>query len=180
MIDAFDVAIFEDRNANGTFDDTVDNLLGTVSHTGGLLSGATVSLTAEVAGVLQFFGNPIHVFVDSANAVLESREDNNVGNTEPACSFLPPMPAPLTPVENWSWNSSPVQPTKVNVISTPIVVDLDVDGFPEVAFTSRSNSALGAIRIVSGLDGSELFTVEGRDLSANDTSCRDAMGVGAV
>ena len=97
VADSFDVALFEDRNANGSFEAAVDNVLGTITHEGGLTAGASIFLDAEVSGVLEFFANPIHAFVDSANAIVESREDNNVGNTDPACSFQPPVPGPLTP-----------------------------------------------------------------------------------
>ena len=169
VIDTFDVALFEDRNTNDTFEVEADSLLGTVTHAGGLSAGTSIFLDAEVSGVLEFFGVPIHAFVDSANAVIEAREDNNVGHTEPACSFEPPVPGPLTPVLNWSWTGSDVEPSRGSVISTPIVVDLDLDGIPEVVFTSRGRgSANGSIRVVSGLDGRDLFTVEG--LNARGTS----------
>jgi hypothetical protein len=168
-VGSFDIAVFEDRNLNGNFEPASDNLLGTATHEGGLAAGGTADHTVAVAGVLEFFANPVHVFVDHANAIAESREDNNVGNTEPACNFVPPVFGPLTPVEGWTWDSSTVQPNRIDVISTPLVIDLDLNGTPEVVFTSRAGNA-AIIRVVSGIDGTELFAVDAAGLEPNATS----------
>ncbi|MGH9463446.1 MAG: FG-GAP-like repeat-containing protein, partial [Vicinamibacteria bacterium] len=60
-------------------------------------------------------------------------------------------------------------PNRIDVISTPIVIDLDVNGTPEVLFTSRAGS-FGVIRVVSGLDGTEVFAVDAEGLEPNATS----------
>ncbi|MGH9461458.1 MAG: PKD domain-containing protein, partial [Vicinamibacteria bacterium] len=112
VMDSFDVAIFEDRNANGSFEAAVDNPVGAVTHEGGLAAGDSAMHIAEVSGVLEFFASPIHFFVDRADAIAESREDNNVGSTEPACNFVPPVFGAFTPVEDWTWDSSEVFPNR--------------------------------------------------------------------
>ncbi len=64
----------------------------------------------------------------------------------------------------WSWTSSATIPTSLNVITTPGVIDLDLDGTPEIIFqssasTSGSNCIQGHIRVLRGDDGSEVFTI---------------------
>ena len=68
------------------------------------------------------------------------------------------------PVLEWSWTSSSVVPTALNVMMTPSVIDLTNDGIPEVVFASTSSTGggyveVGVLRAIHGNDGSEYFTV---------------------
>jgi len=70
----------------------------------------------------------------------------------------------FNPVLEWSWTSSSTEPTALNVMGTPSVVDLDKDGVPDVVFgaTASTSGALvevGFLRALNGNDGSEIFTV---------------------
>ncbi len=161
--ETFEIAFFEDLNDNGTFEPGVDNLLGSESQAG-LAAGGTVLVTAEVSGMLTFVGNLLHTFVDSGFIVTETREDNNAMSSAPACDFRPPV-APFAPVLKWSWTGSSILPNARQVIMTPSVADLDMDGVPEVIFTTYQKSAVAQsfLRVVSGQDGTELFTVDNPD-----------------
>ena len=97
-------------------------------------------------------------------------------------SLLPAMPlallawpagaAPLTPVLEWSWTSSTVEPTSLNVMNTPSVMDLDGDGRPDVVFGSTASTGgglveVGVLRALNGTNGTELFTVTDASLRIN-------------
>jgi hypothetical protein len=97
-------------------------------------------------------------------------------------SLLPAIPlallawpagaAPLTPVLEWSWTSSTVEPTSLNVMNTPSVMDLDGDGRPDVVFGSTASTGgglveVGVLRALNGTNGTELFTVTDPSLRIN-------------
>jgi len=66
------------------------------------------------------------------------------------------------PSLEWTWNSSLVEPTYIQVMMSPVAADLDGDGTPEVAFIAFQNNAWkvdGILRAIHGNDGSEYFNV---------------------
>ena len=78
----------------------------------------------------------------------------------------------LTPTLEWSWTSSAVEPTSLNVMNTPSVVDLNGDGKPDVAFGSTASTGgglveVGVLRALNGTNGTELFTVTDASLRIN-------------
>jgi hypothetical protein len=81
----------------------------------------------------------------------------------------------FTPVLEWSWTSSTVQPTALNVMMTPSVIDLTGDGIPEVVFGSTASTGggvaeAGYLRALDGRTGAELFTVTDPTLLISTTS----------
>jgi FG-GAP-like repeat len=73
------------------------------------------------------------------------------------CEYKPP-PGPLDPVLEWAWESSPIQPTFVQVINMPVVVDLEKDGTPDVVIVTSDNyspSGPAYLRALNGKDGTE-------------------------
>jgi len=78
------------------------------------------------------------------------------------------QPAPLDAAVQWAWSGDALFPQHVLSIGTPLVMDLDADALPEIAFVTfppESSPAggpdaltKGVIRIVHGSDGSALFT----------------------
>ncbi len=156
---AADVAFFEDRNGNASYDAGTDSLLGSGSAPA-LAAGTTAVVTAALSGSVLFKGSPVHAFVDAGDVVAESDEANNVGSAAPACDTRPSKD--FSPRTEWSWTGSSVLPTHVSVTMTPAVVDLDGDGVADVVFvTSPPNTVLSdaVLRAVSGQNGRELFTV---------------------
>ncbi len=106
------------------------------------------------------------------------------GTFDSTCRFQPPR-AQFAQQTEISWTSSTVQPTKVQVMSTPMVANLtddngdgkiDENDLPEIIFTSFSfnGSQLGSgvLRAINGATGQEVFTSAlndsaGRDLRLN-------------
>ncbi len=73
------------------------------------------------------------------------------------CEYKPP-PGPLDPVLEWSWESTAINPTFVQVINMPVVVDLEKDSIPDVVIVTSDNfSAAGPayLRALNGKDGTE-------------------------
>ena len=78
--------------------------------------------------------------------------------------------AQFSPVLEWSWTSSTVQP-----MNTPSVIDLNGDGIPDVVFGSTASTGgglveVGYLRALNGSDGSELFTVTDPNYLISTTS----------
>ncbi|GJL65050.1 MAG: hypothetical protein NPIRA05_00210 [Nitrospirales bacterium] len=168
---SFDVLFFEDQNSNGIYDPGTDQVLGNTTVVGGLGAGDSKTVSASLSGSVRFSGNLIYGFVDSGDSIAESNENNNLANCGEFCGETPTL-GKLDPELEWSWTSSSVEPEFVNVIMTPIVIDLDGDDLPEVIFGSRgdsggTNRARGFLRVISGVDGTERFTVTSHQISAS-------------
>ncbi|QRK08304.1 VCBS repeat-containing protein [Archangium violaceum] len=91
---------------------------------------------------------------------------------------LTSMAASLTPELQWAWTGSSVLPAHKQVMMTPVVVDVNGDGTPDIVFSTfdgeyfnRTNeeggngNSNGVLRAVSGDDGRELW-------AATDPSAR--------
>jgi hypothetical protein len=52
------------------------------------------------------------------------------------CTYKPPV-GPFEPVLEWSWTGSPIQPAHDQILSTPLVGDLDQDGSPDVVIVTH-------------------------------------------
>ena len=169
----FNTAFFEDTNGNKAYDSGVDKVLGSAASAG-LAGGATATVSAPVSGTVVFRDNLIYAFADSGNTVAESNEANNYSNSGLSCQFAP-TPGAFAPVLEWSWTSSAIQPTSLNVMMTPGVIDLNGDGIPDVVFASTASTGggyveVGILRALSGNNGAELFNVTNPTLAVNTTS----------
>lgn len=165
-----DVLAFYDSNKNGQFDDGTDPLLGqTTVTTPDLAASENVQIT--VAGTLPFRDAPISVFVDSAQIVVESNEDNNVDTSASACIAQPDI-GTFEPVLKWEWTGSTVEPRFNQVMMAPAVAQtnddngdgqIDRNDIPDVIFVAFGGAGgdfgAGILRIVSGADGQELVAV---------------------
>ena len=131
------VVVFTDMNANAQYDAGTDILLGTGSV---LAIGANLSATVSVSvlGRVLFWDGWISAYVDYGNAVAESDESNNYGNTGSVCGGSV-RTGVLNPRLKWHWGvNNPNNPPRgqyyssyLNVMMTPAVVDMDGDGYPE-------------------------------------------------
>ena len=71
---------------------------------------------------------------------------------EPACIFKPPVGA-FEPVLEWSWTGSSIQPAHNQVINTPLVIDLEKDGTPDVVIVTSDSYSAGGVGYLRALDG---------------------------
>jgi len=163
------VTAFFDLNRNQQ-QDAEDPTLGEAYVADSLAPEATAVVSLNVRGRLPFRDAPIAVWVDSAEAVVESKETNNIAATASACAVTPDA-RQFAPTLKWQWRGSTVFPSHNQVMSIPIVAPLqdtngdgryNGDDIPAVVFNTYSGGAYtgnGILRAVSGLDGSELWSV---------------------
>ncbi|MDY7228197.1 choice-of-anchor A family protein [Hyalangium rubrum] len=83
-----------------------------------------------------------------------------------ACEVQPPFTPNFQPELEWKWPATSagaaVMPQYKQVMMTPVVVEVNGDGVPDVVFNSFASTNYttdGVIRAISGADGSELWTV---------------------
>ncbi len=174
IVSGFSLLAFEDINANGSYDSGVDQVLGTQLHSSGLPAGETANISVGITGTLSFAGNIIYVYADSEGDISEDDETNNLIHSGQSSQYIPPVGS-FDPVLEWSWTSSSVEPSALNVMMTPSVIDLNGDDIPDVVFGSTASTGGGAVevgflRALSGADGSELFTVTDSSLRINTAS----------
>ncbi|XXF81519.1 FG-GAP-like repeat-containing protein [Myxococcaceae bacterium GXIMD 01537] len=80
----------------------------------------------------------------------------------PRCEVTPPFVPNFEPELEWKWTGSTVLPEHRQVMMTPVVVDVNGDGVPDVVFNSYAggnHTKDGVLRALSGADGRELWTV---------------------
>ncbi|ATB38495.1 hypothetical protein CYFUS_003930 [Cystobacter fuscus] len=68
----------------------------------------------------------------------------------------------IAPTLKWAWTGSEVLPDYKQVMTTPVVIDLNRDGVPDIVFSTFAGSNYssdGVLRAISGDDGHELWTV---------------------
>ena len=87
----FEVLFFEDRNDNGNYDLSIDNILGFTNVTTSLHRGESITVTADMSGSVLFSENLIWGFVDSTDAIGETNETNNLANSGEKCVMLPDL-----------------------------------------------------------------------------------------
>src|SRR5262249_52750077 len=135
----FTVAVFQDVDGDGRYTAGVDALLGSAPHTAPLAPGQSDTLAAAVSGTLRFRDDLIWAFADSERVIAELDEENNLNQTGAGCSFKPPI-GQFTPAVEWQWSGSTVLPDSKQVMMTPLVIDLNGDGIPEIVFTTFTGS----------------------------------------
>ncbi|MCP3956472.1 MAG: DUF11 domain-containing protein, partial [bacterium] len=126
---SFEITVFEDGDGDGAFIAGTDTILGQTTFGVPLAAGQTTPFAVSVSGALSFRGSRIFAFADSAEAVAELDETNNVGDSGAACQAVP-TPEDFNPVIEMRW---PEDGGNVDVsfsrdtISTPIIVPLTDD-----------------------------------------------------
>jgi uncharacterized protein (TIGR02145 family) len=84
----------------------------------------------------------------------------------PDCTALIPFtPATFTMTEEWRWDGSgATNPAYNQVMTTPIVIDLNLDGTPEIlfnTFTGNQYNSTHILRAIHGNNGSSYFDYNG-------------------
>ncbi|ROZ79736.1 carboxypeptidase regulatory-like domain-containing protein [Ramlibacter sp. WS9] len=162
---------FVDADRNNRYDAATDPVVGMATLAITLPPGGTSSVAISVQGVMPFRDAPVHVMVDSAAAVAEVDETNNVRSLADEALLLPTSKT-FDPVLKWSWSGGGVLPLSKDVMMAPIAVptrDTNGDGkingddVSNVIFTSYqgyySQAGSGVIRILDGRTGAEINTL---------------------
>ena len=79
---AFFLVLFEDTDGDGHFDYETDNLLAEAEVSEGLQAGDVMEMLVDFRGQSHFRDNPLHLFLDSHNAVEETDKNNNLASVE--------------------------------------------------------------------------------------------------
>ncbi|MCP3977699.1 MAG: DUF11 domain-containing protein, partial [bacterium] len=144
----FEISLWQDADGDGVLTGA-DGLLAQAPAAGGVLSGETVAFDLAVAGTVSFRDNLIYAFADSAEEIAELDETNNTGNTADGCVAIP-VPEDFAPVIEVAWpedDTNLLEPSSVETMSTPIVVQLTddngdgaIDGqdIPDVVFVTAN------------------------------------------
>lgn len=171
---------FQDANLNGTYDPGIDVVLGRTTTSAEITVGGESPLSISIQGPVPFLDAPIYLRIDSAQSVIELKEDNNFASTADHCVAIPDIRT-FKPVLKWAWTGSAVLPNHRQVMSIPIVAPLEdtngdgkIDGkdIPAVIFNTFNGSFYdfdGVLRAVSGKDGHDLWTVTDPRYRTNGT-----------
>ncbi|MDY7231462.1 HYR domain-containing protein [Hyalangium rubrum] len=98
----------------------------------------------------------------SATGSEDERSGRNTGNLGDAdCEVIPPFTPNFEPELAWEWTGSALAPEFKQVIMTPIVVEVNGDGIPDIVFSTFAGNELndGVLRAISGDDGHDLWAV---------------------
>lgn len=167
----FVIFLFEDVDRNEAFTEDTDNMMGSTTVSAGTIaadSQATLTISIDSTGV--FRDNRIFALVDARDNVLETDETNNLIHSMADCEMIPPV-GEFNPVmeRRWGWLESPIEPDYKYVLCTPIVACLNDDNndgkvndddIPDIIFhTYGPSNSTGILRVVSGNNCSELFTI---------------------
>jgi len=102
------------------------------------------------------------------------------------CEARPPPAALFEPELEWAWTGSDVFPKHINVMMTPVVVDTNADGVPDVVFNSYEGEnyvSNGILRAIDGATGRDLWAVTDaryRVRGASNIAAGDLDGDGRV
>ena len=156
-----DIAIhaFYDADLDGRFNDAIDSLLGSIQIPAELPVGAEAGAAIPVDGELPFRDAPIHVWLDSAQSVVELVEENNTSTNADRCRIDPPSLGDFDMVEKWYWEGQP-DFSSINVYGPNLVgqvSDDNGDGLIDDRDTPDIIFSVGYMAAVSGDTGETLW-----------------------
>ncbi|VAW64912.1 hypothetical protein MNBD_GAMMA09-805, partial [hydrothermal vent metagenome] len=169
------VTVFEDTNANGIFDISVDNILGAITMPSGLARNDAVNIAIPLNGRVNFRDSPVYAMVDSDNKIIESDETNNTDTTLSQCRGAVNTPQQIVLKEKWYWDGSQSAVTNADAnVFGPVMVGqlnddngdslIDVNDIPDAIFVSYTTRfGTGTLRAVSGVDGTELWSTNAQN-----------------
>jgi hypothetical protein len=125
---------------------------GSMKHSRGRLMAALVTLA-----------------VSGGCSIINSDEESSargVRNLSDTCEVVPPFIPNFQPELQWEWTGSPILPEFKQVMMTPIVIDVNGDGTPDIVFSSYRDIPNdefdwkeGVLRAISGANGQDLWAV---------------------
>ena len=158
---ATSILIFGDRNGNSAYD-AGDAIYGT-APVGALNPGQSATVSVAVAGTARFWNELFYALVDPDNTVVEASEGNNLGSSAQGCSVT--RTPRFDPQLKYHWGVSvqpQIAPEFVDVQSTPIVADIDLDGVPEIIFLAGNgrtdiDETQMILRVIRGDTGADVW-----------------------
>ncbi|MCP4130463.1 MAG: PASTA domain-containing protein, partial [bacterium] len=161
VANSYSIVLFEDSNGNGTFDSSMDTILGSSSAASGPEGNGSLSVSVALSGTVQFPGNLVYAFIDSENTIEETNEENNITHNRSSCESKPEVGS-ITPRLEWEW-------TDYSILSIPVVINLNDDNgdgsvdsndIPDI-LVSTNNRSKYTIRAMSGDNSGILFEIPG-------------------
>jgi hypothetical protein len=96
----------------------------------------------------------------------DAQRARSAGSLEDSCESPPPSTPHFEPELQWAWTGSSVLPEYNQVMMTPAVADVNLDGIPDIIFSSFRDIPNddfdwreGVLRAISGDNGHDLWTV---------------------
>ncbi|MDC0708120.1 choice-of-anchor A family protein [Stigmatella sp. ncwal1] len=110
-----------------------------------------------------------------AGCLFKTEEEKTVNRggemrTADRCEVIPPFTGNFDPELEWAWSGSPILPSHNQVMMTPVVVEVNGDGIPDVVFNTFAGGQYtdnGVLRAISGNDGHDLWAVTDPALRVN-------------
>jgi hypothetical protein len=89
----------------------------------------------------------------------DSQRQNRRNLEGDSCGVTPTITSNPEPELQWEWTGSSVLPEFKQVMMTPIVIEVNGDGIPDIVFNSFAGTAFnqGVLRAISGDDGHDLW-----------------------
>jgi RHS repeat-associated protein len=151
----FTVTFFLDQDEDGVYDSGEE--IATTTHDA-LSPDTSLWVVADIEPeqTIESPGESVYAFVDSGDVVTEFDEDNNYGTTILVCSSDPTFDIEL----EWEWTPTTASDSD-EVITTPLIADVNGDDIPDIVFSSYDNDVNdnGYLRAIQGDNGDELFTI---------------------
>ncbi|MBN1206708.1 MAG: DUF5011 domain-containing protein [Myxococcaceae bacterium] len=108
----------------------------------------------------------------------EASGDQRATGLQAPCKVLPPFIPHFEPVSEWAWTGSPLLSEHKQVMTTPIVADVNGDGIGDLVFNAyrgTSSAGNGVLRAISGANGQDLWVA-----SSPTARVRGTAGVAAA
>jgi 5-hydroxyisourate hydrolase-like protein (transthyretin family) len=153
-----EVTLFEDRNNNGLYDPSLDQVLGVQTMPSGLATNSELNMVMTVNGAVLFRDSPVLAMVDSNQRIDEAKENNNLLSAASSCTYTPPSLGDFDFAEKWYWQGDVLGP--VNVAQ---VTDDNNDGQineqdnPDIIFARSIGAGAGNLVAVDGKSGKEIW-----------------------
>jgi RHS repeat-associated protein len=163
----FTILVFEDINANGTFEDSVDNAVSRTRVTDPIGANDTATTSAACSSAVQFIGSIIYAKIDIENEIVESNEKNNITNNRAQCTIDRPVGV-FNPVVEWHWMLGP--DSSDQIYHAPVVANLNDDNhdgkidsldIPDIIFSTFKTDPYEncKLRALSGDGSGQLFAI---------------------